>query len=429
MQEEQTRRHTPEEVERALRESEERYRAFIANSSEGIWRFELEEPVPASLPEDEQIELCYQRGYLAECNDAMARMYGFLKAEEIAGARLGDFLIREDPANVEYLRTFIRSGYRLTDAESVEVDREGRRRHFLNNLVGAVENGHLLRAWGTQRDATAMKEAQEEMRRGDERYRSLLENANDIIYSHDLEGNYLAINRACSEVTGYTREELLGGLNIAQVVAPEHLELARSMTAQKLREPSRPTVYEVDIIARDGGRLTLDVSTRSAYRDGRPVGGEGIGRDVTERVRAAQERERLLEEARAARDDAEVALARRRDVEERLRTLVDASASLLGSPQTEVVLPAVLALSHRLVAADAYAIWRYDVRNSVWAVVASSGLSDEYSRERIPVTTETPQAPDAPLIVEDVFAQSMLEDRRETYRREGIRSMLTLPLR
>ena len=429
MQDELTRPQTSEEIERALRESEERYRAFIANSSEGIWRFEFEAPLPTDLPEEEQIERFYRDCYLAECNDAAARMYGFDRAEEMVGGRLGDFLVREDPSNVEYLRAFIRSGYRLTDAESIEVDREGRRRHFLNNLVGAVEDGRLLRAWGTQRDATAMKEAEEELRRGDERYRSLLENANDIVYSHDLAGNYLTINRAGAAITGYTREEILGGLNIAQVVAPEHLELARRMTAEKLRDPSKPTVYEVDIIALDGRRLTLEVSTRIAYRDGRPVAVEGIARDVTERARAAQERERLLDEARAARDDAEVALAQRRDVEERLRTLVEASASLLGSPQMEVVLPAVLALSHRLVAADAYAIWRYSAKESAWAVVASSGLSEEYGRDRVEVTPRTPRVPDGPLAIEDVFADPTLADRHETYRREGIRALLTLPLK
>src|SRR5215475_848784 len=62
---------------RNLRESEERYRAFIANSSEAIWRFELEQPIPINLPEDEQIEMLYKYAYLAECNDAMARMYGY----------------------------------------------------------------------------------------------------------------------------------------------------------------------------------------------------------------------------------------------------------------------------------------------------------------------------------------------------------------
>ncbi len=431
MQEEATRPHTPEEIERALRQSEERYRAFIANSSEGIWRFEFDEPVPTDLSEDEQIDLFYRFAYLAECNDAAARMYGFDRGEEMLGARLGDLLVRDDPENVEYLRAFIRSGYRLTDAESVEVDRAGNRRHFLNNLVGSLEGGRVLRAWGTQRDATFMRAAQEEVRRSEERYRSLLENANDIVYSHDLEGNYLTINRAGAEVTGYTREEILGGLNIAQVVAPEHLELAKQMTARKLADPSTPTVYEVDVIARDGRRLTLEVSTRIAYDDGRPVAVEGIARDVTERVRASAERERLLESAREARDQAEEALRQRRGVEERLRTLVEASANLLGSPQTEAVLPAVVSLSRSLVEADAYAVWRVLPNGPpAWAVVASSGLSDEYSGDRIEVTSSTPRLPDAPLIVEDVLADDpLLTPRHETYRREGIRSMLTLPLR
>src|SRR5688500_11427508 len=202
------------------------------------------------------------------------------------------------------------------------------------------------------------------------------------------------------------------------------------MTARKLADPDSTTVYEVDIISRDGRRLTLEVSTRIAYDGaGRPAAVEGIARDVTERVRASAERERLLAEARAARDEAEEALSQRRDVEERLRSLVEASSSLLGSPQTEDVLPAVLALSHRLVAADAYAIWRHFEAESVWAVIAASGLSEEYARQRIEVTSGTPGMTESPLIAEDVTAEPMLEERRETYRREGIRSMLTLPLR
>ena len=47
----------------ALRRSEERYRAFIQRSSEGIWRCELKQPIPADKPEDEQIEDMYRFGY------------------------------------------------------------------------------------------------------------------------------------------------------------------------------------------------------------------------------------------------------------------------------------------------------------------------------------------------------------------------------
>lgn len=161
--------------------AEERYRAFIENSTEGIWRVELDTPVSTCLPEDEQIEAFYRLGYLAEANNAFARMYGFSQAEELIGARLGDLLVREDPANEEYLRAFIQSGYRLSDAESVEKDREGRARYFANTLTGVVQDGHIARAWGTQRDITHLKAVQAEVERLNERlHRAVYESSHRI---------------------------------------------------------------------------------------------------------------------------------------------------------------------------------------------------------------------------------------------------------
>ncbi|HEY0370660.1 MAG TPA: PAS domain S-box protein, partial [Thermoanaerobaculia bacterium] len=144
-------------AQQALRASDERYRAFVANSSEGIWRFEVEEPVPVDLPPNEQVELFYRYAYLAECNDVLANMYGLSSAGDLVGARLGDMLVRDDPANLEYLCSFIESGYRLIGAESHEIDRDGNEKFFVNNLIGAVENGRVLRAWGTQRDITEQR--------------------------------------------------------------------------------------------------------------------------------------------------------------------------------------------------------------------------------------------------------------------------------
>jgi PAS domain S-box-containing protein len=153
-----------EERERRLRESEVRYRSFVEQSREGIWRFELEEPVLRDLAPDEQVERFYRHGYLAECNDAMARMYGYARAEEIVGTRLGDLLPSSIPENVQYLKDFVRSGYRLADTESQEVDRHGYTKYFLNSLTGIVENGFLMRAWGTQRDITERKRIEEAQR-------------------------------------------------------------------------------------------------------------------------------------------------------------------------------------------------------------------------------------------------------------------------
>jgi len=187
------------EAQEAFRASEERYRAFISNSSEGIWRCELDRAVPIDLPEDDQIELFYRHSFLAECNDAMARMYGFDRAEEITNARLGDLLVRDDPKNIEYLRAFIASGYHLTDAESVEMDREGHLRFFSNNLVGIIDNGLVLRAWGTQRDITKRKRIEEELKATEHRFFMFMEHLPGLAWIKDLEGRYVYVNEAAAK--------------------------------------------------------------------------------------------------------------------------------------------------------------------------------------------------------------------------------------
>jgi hypothetical protein len=126
-------------------------------TTEATWRFHHDQPLDITLPEDEQIEHLYLYSVLAECNDAFARMYGFRTAADVVGTRLVVFLSPSNPENVAYLRSFIRSGYRLEDAKSQEIDRYGHTKYFVNNLVGIFERGQLVGAWGTQRDVTDTK--------------------------------------------------------------------------------------------------------------------------------------------------------------------------------------------------------------------------------------------------------------------------------
>ena len=134
--------------------------SFIEVTTEATWRFHHEQPLDITLPEDEQVEHLYLYSILAECNDAFARMYGFRAAVDVIGTRLVVFLPPSNVENVSDLRSFIRSGYRLEDAESQEIDRYGNAKYFVNNLVGIFERGQLVGAWGTQRDVTEQKQAE-----------------------------------------------------------------------------------------------------------------------------------------------------------------------------------------------------------------------------------------------------------------------------
>ena len=233
------------EAAEELRRSAERYRGFVEQSTEGIWRFELEEPVPADLPAEEQIERFYRHGYLAECNDAMAAMYGYSRAEELVGARLGDFLPGTVPGNVEYLESFVRSGYRITDAESEEPNREGRPKIFLNNLTGIVEDGSLVRAWGIQRDVTEIRFA--------EKMQRFLAASSDVLASSlDYRATLSNVARlAVPVLADWCAVDVLGENGELERLAVEHPDPEKVALAYELEErypadPNAPRgVHEV----------------------------------------------------------------------------------------------------------------------------------------------------------------------------------------
>ncbi|MDB6032414.1 MAG: domain S-box [Verrucomicrobiales bacterium] len=152
-------------AEAALRQSQERYAAFVKNSTEAIWRFELEQPIAVDLPEEQQVEWFYRHAYLAECNDTMARMYGFRNHEAMHGLRLEEILPRSNTQNVQFLQAFIRSGYRLSDQEALNADQNGRPFYISSTAFAEIENGLGHRVWGTTRDITSRKKAEEGLQR------------------------------------------------------------------------------------------------------------------------------------------------------------------------------------------------------------------------------------------------------------------------
>ncbi len=160
-------------AQEALRTSEERYRSFVVNSSEGIWRLEIEQPIDITLPAEEQLALLYKYGYLAECNDALARMYGHSRADDMAGLRFDDFKFASNPASLTLLRKLIGQNYRVTELKTEKFINHNTTKYFITNLIGIVINNYLLRVWGVQTDQTEQRLAEIELEHSHQQLRSL----------------------------------------------------------------------------------------------------------------------------------------------------------------------------------------------------------------------------------------------------------------
>ena len=202
-----------------------------------------------------------------------------LKSGEVVGQSVFD-LYRDDPQVLESVRRALAGEAFSTAVDVGELTFETRYTPLTDDA------GTFVGVIGVATDITENRKAQQALRENEHRYRELFENANDIIYTHTLQGNFTSLNRAGQEITGYSREEAFH-MNIADVLAPEFVSIARQMIAQKTDDKT-PTVYELEIMTKDGRRVRLEVSTRLIYQDGKPVGVQGVGRDLSDRKRSEE---------------------------------------------------------------------------------------------------------------------------------------------
>lgn len=139
----------------ALKESEDRYRGFISQVSEGVYRFESDVPMDISLPIEEQVDYIYDHLFIAECNNAFLKMYGTTNRNDIIGKCHLDFHGgRHNVVNRSLLQEFIKNGYSIQNGITEEKNAAGQLMFISNNSLGIIENNHLVRVWGTQIDIT-----------------------------------------------------------------------------------------------------------------------------------------------------------------------------------------------------------------------------------------------------------------------------------
>jgi PAS domain S-box-containing protein len=277
-------------AEKALRDSEERYRHFIQQSSEGIWRFETIKPVPIDAPEEQVMEMLVNHGYLAECNETIARLYGYEKAGEMTGKHLQELVAFGHPASQEFFSAFIRQGFKISNYELPHTDTRGHRRYFRHNLVGIIEDGHLVRVWGTQQEVTKQHQAEEA-----NRYQAnILDNLFDAVISTAPDFTIRSWNHAAERLYGLTADEVRGHI-IHDFIKMNYHGTTRDQLLQELFANGIWT-GEASFIRPKDGKHVIFQSTISLLKDkdGTVTDTIGINKDITEKKlaqRAARESE------------------------------------------------------------------------------------------------------------------------------------------
>jgi DNA-binding NarL/FixJ family response regulator len=147
---------TSGERQESLHKQPEAVYSFFPKVHEGIFRVDMNTPMPVNLSDEEQIRYILYDSYIAKCNDAQARMYGLNSATDLIGRRMADLVVPDDPKNVELTRHFIQSGYRVLRRKSYEVDVRGNQKVFLNDMYGVIIGGQLTFTWGRQSDVTEL---------------------------------------------------------------------------------------------------------------------------------------------------------------------------------------------------------------------------------------------------------------------------------
>lgn len=223
------------------------------------------------------------QGNIIDVNEALVRMFKGEGKEDFIGRTIFDFVSPEDrKAAREIMAAVMEQGQMITPEFTVRaVDGTP----FFMEMSASVmtdEEGRPTGFVGILRDVTHRKEAEEALRASEERYRTMVNHANDWIWTLDREGRFTFVNPVAEEESGYSEKEW-HNRSFESVIVPQDLPAVQEAFSRTLKGES--TTYRARIYGRQGTILTLEVTTAPLRTDHRIVGTVSFGRNVTERQR------------------------------------------------------------------------------------------------------------------------------------------------
>jgi PAS domain S-box-containing protein len=260
-------------------------------------------------------------GQITSWNAAAERIYGYTAAETIG--RSIEIIVPEDRREeLRCIHERLRRGERVPPFETVRLTRDGRRIDVQLTMSPIIDaEGAVAGASGIGRDITQRKQAEAALHDREAKFRAVIETAADGIIIIDPHGTIEVFNPASERIFGYRRDEVIGR-KIEMLMPPSHASRHEQYLERARRANEGQTIVvgrEVEGLRKDGATVPLELSVGEAHQDGTRVF-VGIIRDISERKRADQERQRALDKlARSNRDLEQFARVVSHDLQEPLR--------------------------------------------------------------------------------------------------------------
>ncbi|MBI4706302.1 MAG: PAS domain S-box protein [Candidatus Omnitrophica bacterium] len=225
-------------------------------------------------------------GRLKKFNSAYQRMLGY-SAQELLNLTYIDITPKKWHAFEEKIiqEQVMQRGYSdLYEKEYVTKDG----RVFPVELITYLDKGKEgkpVGMWAFVRDISERRKIIEELSVSQTRCFDLFENANDMIYTFDLAGNFTSLNRSTCDTLGYSKDELIKK-NIMDVLSLESRGFAIKMLQQAIADKSdlkELQPWEFVIVRKDGSEVISETRTRLIWEEKEVVGVQGISRDISER--------------------------------------------------------------------------------------------------------------------------------------------------
>ncbi|MFX0141235.1 MAG: PAS domain-containing protein, partial [Candidatus Hodarchaeota archaeon] len=252
--------------EEKLKTTEMRLRSLIEQTTDAVFCYEFIPPIPINLPIEQQVKLMYNC-VLVDCNLVCAQSYGANRVEDVIGRKLTD-LFGITPSSLDKLfRDVIDGGYRIVDGVGIEKAPDGQDRYFFNNGYGVIEDGKLVRIWGTFRDITDRIKAEQKLKESEENFRTIAEQAfMGILIIQDEKVEY--VNNALLQIFEYTYEDIRNWVkdDLLKIIHHDDLQFLREYR-QKLRadDPNVKPYYSYRAFTKSGKLKWIDQFSKPIF--------------------------------------------------------------------------------------------------------------------------------------------------------------------